>query len=209
MMIMKNDNNKRRVKKPLLPTSHHTLCFSKQQSSTGKQHFTSTPSLLVSVACNCQRQIKVSKRRTQTTTSSLYLWVAWKLGWGPNSLQLSTFPQEHTQGWIQAKLLKENLLCTHYFRCLHYLLGPASCKAAVRCLGPLHTSGLRKPPGAQVAPLPGDDGATEPRKCLFWPDLTFPELPQSHHLREGLSRPLKSNTSSSWSLKSAYPWTKV
>lgn len=56
---------------------------------------------------------------------------------------------------------------------LHYLLCLASCKAAAHCPGPLHTSGH---PGAQAAPSSGDDGATQPWKCLFWPDLTFLEL---------------------------------
>lgn len=195
MTLMWNgDYMKIKVRKtPLLPTSHikHYIY--------PNSNFPRALPLLVSArdksqcpAVRHRRHLPCLYERPESwaggqipTSCLLFLRSTPRAGQRQNSRKTSCVPilPEHLQG----------ILCT------------ASSKAAAFCLG-TSTSPCS---AAQAIPLFGKDEETEPCQCLFWPDWALPELTASQHPRECLSRPLKTNTSSSQSLTSTYPRAKV
>lgn len=144
-LVWNDDNMKRKGRKiPLSAShlSHHTLQFSKQRSSTGKHHFTSTPSLLISVAYNCQWQ-SIKMQDAEDYIFTLFM-SRLKAGLAAKFPATVHFSSGAYLGLDSGKTAQGKPPVHPSFQGhLHHLLCSASCKAAACCLGPLHTHGLR------------------------------------------------------------------
>lgn len=114
-LVWNDDNMKRKGRKnPLSPTSRITLRFSKQWSSTGKHHFASTPSLLLSVAITARDKSKCQDAEHRR----LHLHCEWLESWAGGQIPYNPplFLRSMLRAAFRQNCSGKTSWCTHPFR---------------------------------------------------------------------------------------------